>query len=487
MSFTDVNIYLLLPEITLIGGAFVILFVDLIFRSKGEAFLTPLAIITLLVSGWFVANIGYETQTTVYDTFLSDSFAITLKYIILFGTLLIVLLADNYRPLKETSKAEFLTLLLFATSAMCFMVSSQDLILLYVSIEFSSIISYLLAGYLKRNVRSLESGIKYFLFGAVSSAIMLLGIGLLFSTSGITNIPLLIENLVSNGGVDPFILLIASGLFIVGLAYKIAAVPLHLWAPDVYEGAPTPITAYLSVASKAAGAAVFLRVVFWVTPTLGMATLPWEYILQFIAIASMLLGAIIGIMQNNLKRLLAYSSISHIGFVIVGVIVGRGIGDMSVVIYLVGYLFMNLGAFAIVSAYGSATDGYELSDYTGLIQRYPILATLLTVFLVSLAGIPPTVGFIAKFFIFSAAIKGELILLAIAGAISAVISLFMYARILKAMFLDKPTEKMLNEEKKHISVPAWVAMSLCIVGTLVFGVYPRPLVELAQFAVKGLG
>jgi NADH-quinone oxidoreductase subunit N len=366
------------------------------------------------------------------------------------------------------------------------MVSSQDLILLYVSIEFSSIICYLLAGYLKKDKYSLEAGIKYFLFGAISSAIMLLGIALLFSTSGITNIPDLITS-ITNSTVNPFILLISSGLFIVGLAYKMAAVPLHLWAPDVYEGAPTPITAYLSVASKAAGAAVFLRVVFWLTPTLGVAEIPWKYILYFLSIASMLLGAMIGILQNNLKRLLAYSSISHIGFAIIGVIAGHGLGDMAFIIYIIGYLFMNIGAFAIVTAMGGVTGGYELKDYTGLIKRYPIMSTLLTVFLISLAGIPPTVGFIAKFFIFSAAIQGKFILLAVVGAISAVISLFMYARIMKVMFLDKPTKTMLEEGRKRIPVPAWVTMALCLIGTLALGIYPRPLVDLAELAVKGLG
>jgi len=473
----DINFSLLLPEIILIGGGFFIIALDLIFRKKISQLLLPMSILIVASSMYLAVNLGGITTSTVMGTFIVDTFAIVMKVVIMLATIFILLLVDGYRPLENVAIGEFIGLILIATSAMCFMVSSGDMVLLYVSIEFTSIISYILVGYLRKSAISIEAGIKYFLFGAVSAAIMLLGMALLYIISGTTNIRIIADK-VASGGIDPVILL-SVALFMVGLAFKMAAVPMHLWAPDVYQGAPTPITAYLSVASKTAGIAAFLRITFWFATVLMSSSNSWVVMLSFVSIASMILGTVVGMLQNNIKRLLAYSSIAHIGFIIIGVIVGPPLGLIAVVYYVIAYLFMNIGAFAIVVMVADATGGYEIDDYIMLSKRKPALALLLSVFLISLAGIPPTVGFFAKFYIFASAIRSGYILLAIMGVLTSIIGLFMYARILKAMYFDKK-EGILETPLNRIPLPSWAVVGVCLLGTLIFGIYPKSIVEIAR-------
>lgn len=486
----DINWALLSPELALIGGALVIFIVDLIFRRRARYLHLPLAIITLAVASWLLSSLGWNYQSTVADSFFTDRAAIFFKLIVYLGTFIILLLAEGYRPLSRYPLPEFTGLILLAASAMSFMVSSKDLILLYVSIEFASIVSYILAGYMRDNVESAEAGLKYFLFGASSSAVMLMGFALLFYVSGgVTNLPAMGQALVENN-IHPAFIIIAFGLVAVGLSYKVGAVPIHGWVPDTYQGAPTPIAAFLSVSSKVAGIAVLLRIIIWLLPQESAIMGPWTMILSFSAMASMILGTTVGILQMNLKRLLAYSAIAHIGFVLIGIIVGMNyvtytgndFGKVSVLIYVAGYLFMNLGAFAIVNMIGNATGGYELHHYRGLASRKPVLALLLAVFLLALAGIPPTVGFIAKFYVLAAAINADFIALAVVGILTSVVSLFLYARVLKVMYMDKPPKEEIPS--KPIPAPSWAAVGLCLLGTLLWGIYPGPLIHFAKFCVK---
>lgn len=481
----DIDFSLLLPELILIGGAFIIIALDLIFRRRVTWLLLPVSVLIVAFAMYVAIDLAGTIASTVMNTFVVDTFSIVMKVIIMLATIFILMLTDGYKPLGNAHQGEFVGLILLASSAMCFMVSSGDLVMLYIAIEFTSIISYILVGYLRRNPLSIEAGIKYFLFGAVSSAIMLFGMSLLYVLTATTNLGGIVEGIM-HGAVNPKIVLVSVSLFMVGLAFKMGAVPMHLWVPDVYQGAPTPITAYISVASKTAGVAAFLRIAFWFAPMLDVASGEWVNILSFVSMASMVLGTVIGILQNNLKRLLAYSAISHIGFIIIGVIVGQEVGMIAVVYYMVAYLFMTMGAFAIVIMVADATGGYELNDYVMLSKRKPSLALLMTIFLISLAGIPPTVGFFAKFYVFAAAIKQGYIMLAIVGVLASVVGLFMYARVLKAMYLDK-NDEILKKPFGAIPPPSWAVVGLCLLGTLIFGVYPKPIVEIARYCCNLFG
>jgi len=477
----DINFSLLLPEIILISGGFFIIALDLIFKKNVRQLLLPISVLIVASAMYLAVNLSTIIASTVMGTFVIDTFAIVMKIVIMLATIFILLLIDGYKPLENVAIGEFIGLILIATSAMCFMVSSGDIVLLYISIEFTSIISYILVGYLRKSEISIEAGIKYFLFGAVSAAIMLLGMALLYIITGTTGIKAIVDA-ISKGSVEPVIILLSIALFMVGLAFKMAVVPMHLWAPDIYQGAPTPITAYLSVASKTAGVAAFLRVVFWFAPVLSKFSNEWVAILSFVSIASMVLGTIVGMLQNNIKRLLAYSSIAHVGFIIIGVIVGPPLGLIAVVYYVIAYLFMNIGAFTIVVMVADATGGYEIDDYIMLSKRKPALALLLAVFLISLAGIPPTAGFFAKFYIFASAIKSGYILLALTGVLASVIGLFMYARILKAMYLDRK-EGVLEKPMNKIPLPSWAVVGMCVIGTFLFGIYPKSIVEIAKICL----
>ncbi|MGQ9706217.1 MAG: NADH-quinone oxidoreductase subunit N [bacterium] len=474
----DISFSLLLPEIVLIGGGFIIIAIDLIFKRRVGQLILPISILIVATSIYIAINLGGMTADTIMGTFVIDTFAVVMKIVIMLATIFIIMLIDGYKPLENVAISEFIGLILIATSAMCFMVSSGDMVLLYVSIEFTSIISYILVGYLRKSAISIEAGVKYFLFGAVSAGVMLLGMALLYVMTGTTNI-IEIVNVITKSSVEPSVILISICLLVVGLAFKMAVVPMHLWAPDVYQGAPTPITAYLSVASKTAGVGAFLRVSFLLSPVLISSSREWVAILSFASITSMILGTVVGMLQNNIKRLLAYSSIAHIGFIIIGVIVGPPLGLIAIVYYVVAYLFMNIGAFTIVVMVADATGGYEIDDYIMLSRRKPVLALLLTVFLVSLIGIPPTVGFFAKFYIFASVINSGYILLAIIGVLSSVIGLFMYARILKVMYLDKK-DGVLEKPLNRIPLLSWAVVGMCLIGTFIFGIYPKSIVEIAR-------
>jgi len=489
----EINWQIIAPELALIAGAFLIFVLDLLLRKRVRYLHLPLALLTLAVSLWLVSTLGWSPQSTVSDSFFVDRTGIFFKFVIYLATFLILLLAEGYRPLAKYPLPELSGLILLAASAMSLMVSSKDLVLLYISIEFSSLVCYILAGYMRDDTYSAEAGLKYFLFGATASAIMLMGFALLFALSGgVTNLPAMGKALTENQ-VNPAATIIALGLVGVGLAYKVGAVPIHGWVPDTYQGAPTPITAFLSVSSKVAGIAVLLRIIIWLLPYDQTAMAPWTVILSFSAMASMIVGSTVGILQMNLKRLLAYSAIAHIGFVLIGIIAGMNyipqsgndFGKASVLIYAAGYLFMNLGAFAVVTMIGNATGGYEIKHYQGLAKRKPLLALLFTVFLLALAGIPPTVGFIAKFYVLAAAIRGNFIALAIVGILTSVVSLFLYVRVIKAMYLDKPGEEIAPAEKP-IPAPSWAAVGLCLLGTLFWGIYPNPLIHFAKFCANNL-
>lgn len=470
---------MLTPELITACGALLIVIIDLLAGKRLNK-LYPW--ITVLLAGAalvaVVMNCG-QWGSMAPGMLVSDGVASFFKGIFLAATILVVMITTGYKPMAKSAMPEFYTLLLFATTGMMLMASATDVIMIFVAMELSSLSCYLLAAYLREDKESTEAGLKYFLTGAFSSTILLLGFSLLYGLSGQTNLSK-IADVLSLGVFKPGFLL-ALGLVLVGLGFKMAIVPFQMWAPDTYQGAPTPITAYLSVASKASGVAVLVRVLWMLSVPLAAISLEWNWILAVAAALSMLIGATVGLWQDNLKRLLAYSSISHVGFVVMGIVAGSYVGLTGILVYLGIYLAMNLGAFAIIAIIGNLTGGYNLENYRGLSKRHPVLALALTVLLISLAGIPPTAGFIAKFMVFGSAIESGWAWLAIVGIIASVISVFMYARILRSMFFTAPPDEV-PDQRPGFFPQLVVGFSSAVV--LFFGVFPRPIMELAGAAAR---
>jgi NADH-quinone oxidoreductase subunit N len=375
-------------------------------------------------------------------------------------------------------QGEYYVVLVTATLGMSLMAMSADLIMLYLAIETTSIALYALAGFLREDAKSAESGMKYFLFGAFTSTVMLYGFSLLYGFTGQTNLYAVGEALGAGGlSAGP---LLALFLVLVGLGFKVSAVPFHFWAPDVYEGAPTPITAFLSVASKAAGFAVLVRVLWAAFP--GQETL-WIQLMAALAAVTMTLGNLIALTQKNIKRLLAYSSIAQAGYILMGLAAFSTDGLAATLYYLGMYTLTNLAAFGAIVLVSRVTGSDEIADYSGLSRRAPGLALVLLVALLSLGGIPPLAGFFGKFYLFTAAMNSGLVWLVIAGIVNAVISLYYYLYVLKVVYLGAPKDEAVTYP---VTRPYTFALWLCGVGVLVVGFVINPFVNLAVAAASGL-
>jgi NADH-quinone oxidoreductase subunit N len=411
-------------------------------------------------------------QLTFGGALAADGFSLLFKAVAILGTLLVVLMSLNYVE-RFRNPGEFFALLVFATLAATLVASASDLVMIYLGIEFLSITSYVLVCYLKFQPRSTEAGLKYFLYGAIAAAVMLYGISLVYGLTGTTSLYGGTpdgRSLIALSGSGPLAapqnrpaIFLALAFILVGFGFKTAMVPFHQWVPDVYDGAPLPVTAWLSVTSKAAGFAVFIR--FFAT------TLPpenWSNALAVLAAITMTLGNLAAIPQTNIKRMLAYSSVAHAGYVLIGLASYRGGGFseewslLGTLIYLATYLFMNLGAFTVVMAVYNYTRSHRIEDYAGVAQRAPGLALMMAFFLLSLAGIPPTAGFLGKFFVFGAAIRAGLGWLAIIGIINAVISVYYYWNVVRAMYLLEP-----QDSAPMVTAPSLrAALAIAVLGTL---------------------
>jgi len=457
--------------------------------------------------GLFVTT-GGHAQLTV------DPFAAIFTFIAFAGTLIVMLVSLDHFGEKQTHKAEYYSLLMLATAAVAFAAAASDLISIYLSIEFLSLTSYILAAFAKTDRRSGEAGLKYFLYGAACSAIGLYGMSVLFGvTGGSTALTAIAKGLVGAGMTGAAWVGVVFTL--VGFGFKLALVPFHFWAPDTYEGAPTPVTAFLSVVSKAAGLAVLVRFLTVAAVPVQPASLSWYWILVVLTAASMFYGNLVAIPQKNIKRMLAYSSIAQVGYLMIGVLSAMhafgGPGrlfaglwnvpsaavrtavpsaefapwDMQgVLIYMLAYLFMNLGAFSVVTAVGKRVGSDAIESYAGLMQRSPFYAASLTIFLISLAGVPPTAGFVGKLFIFGGAIRTgaqhpELVVLAIVGVTNSIISAYYYLNVVRQMFFAPGADK--PEIRGTASVTT--AVAICLVATLALIVVVKPVAGLAAGAV----
>jgi NADH-quinone oxidoreductase subunit N len=490
------NLQAILPEITLACTLVAIVVFDLIF-NKNKKILPYISIVGLILTFVFLiphfgkSSAAFETARNF--SFLSlDSFSAFFKLIILITSIFIILFSISSNEIKSCSDrhGEFYALIFGMVIGMFFMVSANDLILIYLSLELLSLSSYVLAGFVKTSLRNSEASLKYLIYGSASSGIMLFGISILYGITGSTNLSE-INLLLKSPAATQLTFLISVLMIFAGIGFKISIVPFHFWTPDVYEGAPISVTAFLSVASKAAGFAIlirFIKIAFLDSvDTYGywqlVQYIDWQKLLVLFSIITMTFGNFSALWQDNLKRMLAYSSIAHAGYLMLGVAVLSDQGLMAVLVYFAVYLFMNLGAFYVVMLIANKINSEEIDDYKGLGYSIPFLGTALGIFLVSLTGLPPTAGFIGKLYLFIALVDAKMITVAIIALLNTVVSLYYYIRVLKAMFLDKND----NKVEINLSVLNYVVLILLITPVLVLGIYFTPLVNLAKSSIQLLG
>jgi NADH-quinone oxidoreductase subunit N len=479
-SFEPWMVQALLPEILLLALALLVLLVDAIWHGRSRTWLgwfTAIGLVVTLVVG-VVFSRPQADQAMIFGGMLRDDWlAFTFRVLFLFSAAITALLSTGVQGIRQ--RGEFYALLVIATLGMNLMAAASDLVMLYLAIETTSIPLYVLAGFLKQDNKSTESGLKYFLFGALTSTVMLYGFSLLYGLAGATNLYVLAEQFRA-GAVSAWVLAGTVILVLVGFGFKISMVPFHFWSPDVYEGAPTPITAFVSTASKAAGFAVLVRVLLAAFPDVQAY---WVPALSVLAVLTMTLGNLLALAQTNIKRLLAYSSIAHAGYVMIGLVSLSVFGVTSVVFYLAAYMVSNLAAFAVVILFSRAAGSEEIKDYAGLSRRSPGLALVLLVALLSLAGMPPLAGFVGKVYVFAAAVESGLIWLAFVGVINAIIGLYYYLTVLKVVYLYRS-----EQDDKPVAVPRTYALALivCVLAILLIGTLSAPWLGWASQAASSL-
>ena len=470
------------PEIILSGTILLLIVLDLVARDKRSLALIALigsaaALIATLDLYW--AQPGWLFHRMI----ILDNFSLFFKVVALAAAILCIWMSLGSKEIKQVHEGEYYTLLLTCTLGMFFMASSSNLLMAYLSLELVSLTSYVLTGFLPHNRRSSEAALKYLIYGGVASGTMIYGMSWIYGMSGSLDYSA-IQTALAQNGINKAALFMAFVFIMAGFGYKIVFVPFHMWSPDVYQGAPTPFTAFLSVASNAAGIAIMIRFFFpgvsrmvpggdWAF----VSGVEWPHVLLFLSMITMTVGNLCALNQRNLKRMLAYSGIAHAGYMLMGLAVLNNDGLSAILFYLVVYLIMNLGAFLVVGMIANVTGDEDIETYRGLAWRGAIVpAVCLTVFLFSLTGMPPFAGFVGKFFLFSAVLKqgGAFALLAVVAAINTVISLYYYAKVIKTMFLDMP-----NPEDKTISVAVYdftLLIPLAVL-TVIFGIYFSPLVR----------
>jgi len=468
-----------LPEIVLVCAAMALLVIG-VFRGEGSARLVAwLAVIVLLVTLVLCGVFGWERRLGFYGMFVTDAFAVFAKALVLLGAAISIILALRFNEEHRIARFEFPVLILLASTGMMLMVSANDLIALYLGLELQSLALYVIASFDRDSVRSTEAGLKYMVLGALASGMLLYGASLIYGFAGTTEFAAL-ARLFGTGAAPSAGLIIGVVFVTVGLAFKVSAVPFHMWTPDVYEGAPTPVTAFFSVSAKIAALALFVR--FMIEPFGGLLV-EWRQVVVFLSVASMILGAVAAIAQENIKRLMAYSSIGHVGYALIGLAAATPNGIRGVLVYLAIYLFMNLGTWAVILCMRQKGQMLEsISDLSGLGRTQPGLALALGIFMFALAGIPPTAGFFAKLYIFLAAIDANLVGLAIIGVVASVVGAFYYLRIVKVMYFDEPLivfDRPLAPEVKAVVI-------VTAVLTMLFIVWPDPIVGGATAAAASL-
>lgn len=480
ITFPTINLTPILPEIALSVLAMALLLINVFLPGKQKAYLGYISFVGVLATGVLVVS-GWGVQIESFSgSVVQDNFATFFKIIFLLAAGLAILVTDQYMERENCNHGELYPLILFTVVGMMLMASGTDLMTIFLGLEVMSVSLYVLAGFNRANIRSNEAGLKYFLLGAFSTGFLLYGMALTYGATGSTRILKIAEQVAQMTSPATNIMLLAGMLLMItGFSFKIAAAPFHMWTPDVYEGAPTPMTAFMSAGPKAAGFAAALRLLLVAFPTMQA---DWSQLFWILAVLTMTVGNITALRQDNIKRMLAYSSIAHAGYALVGLTAGNGTGVAGILFYMLSYAFMNIGAFAVVIlvAKKGETNG-NVQDFAGLGFKHPLLAVSMCVFLFSLAGMPPTAGFIGKFYLFSGAIQQGYIWLAIIGVLNSAASVYYYLRVMVFMYMKSPTE---DFSWMKITAPATLALIISVSGSLIPGIIPSYILELAQQAVK---
>ena len=487
-----VDWYSIAPVVVLVAAALLIILFKAVARDRVRTYEPALLIGVLglavsafyLTKQWSVVIDGGPSDALAHMTAL-DGFSVFISVIVIISAILMLLLSSEYLVARGIeSRPEYVALVLMSAAGMLVMAGANDLIVVFVALEVLSIPLYVLAAYDRTRARSLEAGIKYFVLGAFSSAIFLYGVALVYGATGTTSLEGIQAFLATRVLVNEGTLIAGMVLLLVGLAFKVAAVPFHMWTPDVYEGSPSPVTAFMASATKAAGFAALLRILY---TALAQYSSDWRQLIFALALVTLLGGSIGALWQTDLKRLLAYSSIAHTGYILIGVQAGTTKGLQSSLVYLFVYAFMTIGAFAIVVALGATDDLHAISDLRAYGRRRPVVAALLAFFLLAQAGIPPTAGFIAKLGVFAAAAEAHSYALLIAGVVTSVIAAFFYLKVILTMYASEDEQEVPDELETAspgpaIGMPVVAVLAVCVVMTIWVGVLPTIIIDFARDA-----
>jgi NADH-quinone oxidoreductase subunit N len=465
----------LLPEFVLGIGAMALLMLGVFRGEPGGRIVDVIAIVLLAVAGIALVMLPPGKLTTFGGSFVVDDFARFLKILALVGSAAAIAMSLDYAEKERQQRFEYSVLILLSTLGMLMLISASDLIALYLGLELMSLPLYVVAASYRDSLRATEAGLKYFVLGALSSGMLLYGASLVYGFTGTVSFAG-IAQAAAQGGTG---LIFGIVFLFAGFCFKVSAVPFHMWTPDVYEGAPTPVTAFFAAAPKVAGIAMFVRVAVVAFPSIATQ---WQQIVVFVSIASMVLGSFAAIGQRNIKRLMAYSSIGHMGFALIGLAAGTAEGVQGVLVYIAIYVTMTLGVFAVILSMRRSTGMVETTDQlAGLARTHPTTAFFMAMLLFSMAGIPPLAGFFAKFYVFLAAIKAGLYILSVIGVVASVVGAYYYLAIIKAMYFDEPAEAFVE-----MPYELRVVLLLCGLFNILFFVYPGPLVGVASAAAQSL-
>ena len=471
--------YSLAPLLIIVFAALLVLLLEAFLKRENKNYLAYISLFFLIVCGFVCLKFWNKEYSYFNGNLFLDNLSLFLSFILIIATGFVVLISMKYIMLQDANYGEYYSLLLLALSGMLIMVSSSDFLVIFLGLEVLSISSYSLAGLKREDEKSSEAALKYFLLGSFASAFLVYGIALLYGASHSTNIPEVIQYFKTANDLS-LMALIGLGLVIIAFGFKIAVVPFHMWTPDVYQGAPTPITAFFSFGPKAVGFAVLLRIFYpyWKVALNSQAVF---WLLWIISVLTMVVGNLVALRQTNLKRILAYSSIAHAGYLMIAILAQD---NSSLVFYLTVYLFMNIGAFsAVISLSKKEKEYLELDDYAGVGFKYPWIGATFSVFLLSLAGFPPTGGFLAKFYVFSAAVRQGLTPLVVIAVLASLVSVFYYLRIIVYMYMREPTYQI---EIHKENPPLFLVLFLCLYGVLQLGLFPGNILVYIKQAISSI-
>jgi NADH-quinone oxidoreductase subunit N len=482
MKIPEINLSLIAPEIIITVFGFLVLLIE-VFSPKEvrKKNIGAFSLIGVILAFLFTLSQMGSAKSGFEGMFIVDGFAVFFKIVFLIVAFLTILISIGYTQREGIEFGEYYALIFFATLGMMLMAGGTHLITIFLGLETMSISIYVLAGMLREDKRSVEAALKYFLLGAFATGFLLYGIALIYGATGSLYLPDIAAYITSKNLLRSPMLLMSLVFLTIGFGFKIASVPFHMWTPDVYEGAPTSITAFMATGVKAAGFSALVRVFFSALPAFRP---DWTSIMWVICVATMTVGNIVAISQANIKRMLAYSSIAHAGYILVAFVAGNDLGTSGILFYLMAYAFMNIGAFAVVILLGKKGEENTLiNDYAGIGFKYPLLAASMTIFLLSMAGIPPLGGFMAKFYIFSAAVKSKFYWLAIIGVLNSAVSVYYYLRVTVVMYFRESAREITGLQFAPASV---IALILALIGTLYMGIFPANVLSLAQRSISGL-